>query len=155
MRGLHKAAPERTRGRPEPLGLVIIALLLVLFLLLEDWRLRLRFLALFVALAGLPLLLADFLLDHGLWQHLVTFHALPWSARRFLGHLWDVVSAHPVLFGSGVGLFALEVVRERRASLLPIYLSRRCYPRFPAGRSEAFTTITWKPWPQRAWQPVL
>lgn len=91
------------------------------FLLLEDRRLGFRFLVLLVAAAGLPLLVADFLLGHGLWQHLVTLHALPWSARRFLGHLWDVVSAHPVLFGGGAGLFVLEVIRKHRAALLPIY----------------------------------
>lgn len=81
----------------------------------------LRFGLLYGAVAGLPLLVADLLIDHGLWEHLVTFHVLPWSAGRFLGHLWDIVSAHPVLFAAGLGLMAVEIARRRRPSLLSLY----------------------------------
>ncbi|MBN1485876.1 MAG: hypothetical protein JXA37_14275 [Chloroflexia bacterium] len=93
-----------------------------LALLLQDRRAALRFGLLYAAVAGLPLLLADFLLDHGLWEHLVTFHVLPWSAGRFLGHLWDVVSAHPLLFAAGLGLLAWELTRRKRPSLLSLYI---------------------------------
>lgn len=92
-----------------------------LALLVDDWRTALRFGLLFGVVAGLPLLLVDCIIDHGLWEHLVTFHVLPWSAGRFFGHLGDVVSSHPLLFAAGLGLLTLDIVRRRRPSLLSLY----------------------------------
>lgn len=64
---------------------------IAVWLVLGNRRTGLRFIVALVALIGLPFLLANLLLNGGLWEHIFSNQALPWNSRRFqrlLGRLW-------------------------------------------------------------------
>lgn len=62
-----------------------------LWLIINNWRAGLRFAMWLMVLIGIPFLGANLLLRGGLWEHIFSNQALPWSMQRFqrlVGRLW-------------------------------------------------------------------
>ena len=89
-----------------------------LWLLLRDWRVGLRFLAMLTVLIPILFLLANEILRGGLWEHVVGNHALTWSfgqIERTWGRLWG--EYWPLLLWGGaalIGALLLLIYRMQR-----------------------------------------
>ncbi|MDP9314293.1 MAG: hypothetical protein M3R24_26000 [Chloroflexota bacterium] len=115
----------------------------MLWLLIDDPRRAFRFGSIMALAIGVPFLALDLLTQHGFYIHMIDFHALPWSAARWLRLLGDVAGYHAalVLFSLMAGALALY-------NRIPDRSSRSMYP-WPGSepsrvdRSAGFTTIHW------------
>lgn len=90
----------------------------VLWFLLRDFRSGLRFALLLGAAVLTPFALFTLLTGGGYYEHMVTNHAFPWTARRFLRQ-WDRMWGEhwPLILWSGAGLalgFFSSVIRPRQ-----------------------------------------
>ncbi|GIV97033.1 MAG: hypothetical protein KatS3mg057_1690 [Herpetosiphonaceae bacterium] len=110
-----------------------------LWLMLQDWRRALRLVLLTAAAIGVPFLILDLLTGHGFYIHLIGFHALPWSARRWLGLLGDMAGYHAILALLSLVWLGLALRRGRRALPLPaVYLPLAALGSFSGGTFGGF-----------------
>ena len=105
------------------------------WLLRRDWRLGLRWGILQAALLVLPFVLLDLVTRHGFWIHMVDYHALPWSARRWLGIVGDMSGLHAVLLVL-TGVYLVDGLR--RWQLPALYIVWAAVATFSGGTFGGF-----------------
>lgn len=100
-----------------------------IWLLLRDWRLGLRFALALGGMVLVPFFVGNVALRGGLWEHLVEYHALPHSDRRWrraigrlAGEFWPLLAIY------GVALLGLVAALWRRDGKLRDGLSTLWIP---------------------------
>jgi hypothetical protein len=95
-----------------------------IWLLLRDWRLGLRFALALGGMVLVPFFVGNLASRGGLWEHLVEYHALPHSERRWrravgrlMGEFWPLLTIY------GVALIGLAAALWRRNGRLRDRLS--------------------------------
>jgi hypothetical protein len=118
-----------------------------LWLLARDWRTGLRFGVVLGALVFVPFGVGMLLTGGGLYEHLIGYHSLPHTGRRFMRSITQLVNEYwPLLLLGGaalVGVVAYLVVAARRTAPANLAARLRESVSGPYALLLAYTVVAW------------
>jgi hypothetical protein len=118
-----------------------------LWLLARDWRTGLRFGVVLGALVLVPFGVGTLLTSGGLYEHLVGYHSLPHTGRRFMRSITQLVNEYwPLLLLGGTalaGLVSYLVTTARRTAGATTFARLREGASGPYALLLAYTVIAW------------
>ncbi len=117
-------------------------LAIMLTLLLQQPRAAWRFAGWMLVLVAVPFALLDLLTRHGFYIHMIDFHALPWSAQRWLGLLADMAAFHWALALASLALVPLVLRRSHPDLLWGLYVPLAALGTFSGGTFGGFHNHT-------------
>ncbi|MEO8287628.1 MAG: hypothetical protein ABI670_14465 [Chloroflexota bacterium] len=114
-----------------------------LWLLVRDWRMGIRFGVTLCLMIFVPFFAVNFLLRGGLWEHLVGYHSLPQTGRRFTRSITALINEYwPILIIGGAGLVGAVVALFPRRDK-PLVQDVRARVGGPLGLVAIYSVIGW------------